>query len=389
MEYPKNLETALKWNFQFWNTQPVSKFNEIISSDGAILPDNIELSQTAYKLPDEFEWIELNMIKIEDREKLSNFLNKYNYELSNKTSFKLHYNEEFLNWIYGKNNHKVIGIIIKNNNLLIGVISGKIIKMQINKNKIDMIETNYLCIHPQLRNKKMTHVLIKELVRQFNLLNYYYGIYATNNYLPSPILTTSQYFRPININKLVDTGFLKLQGTTELKSVKKAIKLPNLDNINPNFKKMKFEHLSKTYDIYKLYMSKYNCHRIYSIDEFKQIFLNNKFVTCYVVLDGDNVIDFASWYLTKLINNDKIINVANLFYYTSLIKTPYKLIKDLLIVSKSYNIDIFSAFDIMENNYILNELGFEKGNSNGILHYYFYNWKSLPFKNMQCAYLIP
>ena len=105
--------------------------------------------------------------------------------------------------------------------------------------------------------------------------------------------------------------------------------------------------------------------------------------------DGD-VLDFISYYIMQsrvLKKNDKhkFIKKAHLYYYTTINNTSFTLIKDMLIIAKNNGMDVFDATDIMENN-ILDELGFEGGT--GILHYYLYNWKIKPIKNLQCSLLL-
>ena len=142
-------------------------------------------------------------------------------------------------------------------------------------------------------------------------------------------------------------------------------------------------------------MEKYNYHPIYSLDEFKHIFMDNEFVSSYVLEDENgNVIDFISYYTskTRVVKNtsendeNEFLNIAYLFYYTCVNTTSYKLLNELIYVVRDNNIDIFTAFDIMENETILNELGFEEGS--GILHYYLYNWKTKPVKNNQLAIIL-
>ena len=146
------------------------------------------------------------------------------------------------------------------------------------------------------------------------------------------------------------------------------------------------------YQLSNKHMEKYNLHPIYTKDEFSNLFYNNNFVVCYVFEDTKgNVVDFISYYISqsqviKNNQNHNFIRHGNLFYYTSLSQTPYKLIKNILIVAKQNNIDVFNAMDIMENSSILRELNFDQGT--GISHYYLYNWQIKPIKNMQCSLVL-
>lgn len=392
MNHPKNKENALKWDYKFWNTQPVLKLNEINNIDGQIEPDKkiLDIKQNQFDLPDNFEWIKYDLNDVENCKFIANFLDKYYVEDANG-EFRLHYDAEFIEWIYKNSNHVAIGVKVSKNNALVGFICGKVVKMQINKNKLDMIEVNLLCIHPNLRNKRLTPVLIKELTRQFNIIGYSKGLYTAGNYLPTPILTVNYYHKIINVKILHNTGFITLDPTTNLNNVIKTHKLPEQVS-NENFKKVELKHLDEMYDVFNKYMEKYNLHPLFTKDEFKYTFFGNKFIVCYVVENNlGNVVDFISYYVMQsrvLKRNEKykFIKKAYLYYYTSLNETPYSLIKNMLVIARNNNVDVFNATDILENGAILEEMKFERGT--GTLHYYLYNWKIKPLKNLQCSLLL-
>ena len=393
MKHPKNKDSALKWDYKFWNTQPVLKLNEMSSNDGTIEhPKEVSaIKQDPYTLPNEFEWFKYDLNDIDNCNTIAEFLDKYYVEDSDG-EFRLHYDPEFIEWMYKNSNHIALGVKLKSNGTLIGFICGKIVKTQVNKNKLDMIEVNLLCIHPRLRNKRLAPVLIKELTRQYNLLGYSKGLYTAGNYLPTPTLTSKYYHKAINVQTLYDTGFIKLDPTTQLKTVKKVHEMPKRVS-NKNFKRGELDkHLDGMYDVFNEYMKKYNLHPLFTKNEFEYIFFGNKFVVCYVIEDeSGNVSDFISYYtmqsrVLKQNAKHKFINKAYLYYYTSLNENPYSLIKNILIVSQQNDIDVFNATDIMENDVVLSELGFESGT--GILHYYLYNWQIKPLKNLQCSLLL-
>lgn len=392
MNYPKNKESALKWDYKFWDTQPVLKLNEIVSIDSQIEQDKqqIDIKENPFELPVEFEWKKYDLNVMETCETVATFLDKYYVEDKNH-EFRLHYSAKLIEWLYKNSNNIAIGVNVRKNNVLAAFICGKVVKTQVNRNKLDMIEVNLLCIHPNLRSKRLAPVLIKELSRQFNLLGYSKGLYTAGNYLPTPILTTNYYHKAINVKTLHETGFFKLDPKTPIKNVIKAHQLPE-QIINKNFKQAELKHSDEMYTIFNKYMEKYNLHPLFTKEEFNHIFFENEFVVCYVIEnESGNVLDFISYYIMQsrvLKHNEKhkFINKAHLYYYTSLNNTPYLLIKDMLIVARNNGMDVFDATDIMENNNVLTELGFEHGT--GVLNYYLYNWKIKPIKNLQCSLLL-
>lgn len=391
MNYPKNLNDALKWDYKFWSTQPVKKLREITYVDGEIEHKNPEeIPTNPGPLLEGFEWTNMDFNNDQDVNEISEFVNKYYVEDKNGT-FRLHYSPEMLKWMYKTYNHIAISVkyIVDNKKTIIGFICGKVVKMQINKKQMDMIEINLLCVHPKLRQKRLAPRLIKEITRQFNLKGFYYGIYTSANYLPAPVTTIKYFHRPINIDKMVATGFTRLTNNITIEQIKNAIRIKGkpLDN----FVKMESRHVNDAYELFNRYMNKYNYHPIYSLEEFTHIFMDNEFVSSYVLEDkNENLIDFISYYTLKtrvLKNSDTdengFLNIAYLYYYTCVNTTIYKLLNELVYVVCSNNIDVLTAFDVMENENVLTEHGFEEGS--GILHYYLYNWKTKPLKNNQLA----
>jgi len=387
MNYPKNQETALKWQYKFWDTQPMTKLKDIVTHDGMIdLNIDIEqISKESNTCPENFAWENLDINNKDQLKKVSYFLDKF-FMVDSSNNFKGNYSPELLEWLYNKSEYIGISLIVKKTGLVVGFIIGKVVNMQVNKNKLELIETNFLCVHPKIRTKGVVSMLIQELRRQFNLKNYFCGLFVDIEYLPTPICSITRYNRAINVDNLIETEYMKLDSNINADEVKKALRLP--EKISSNFKKMEESHLEQVYELFNEYMDKYSFHPIFTLEEFEHIFLNNKFVTTYVYEDTYGfVLDFISYYNTEatVFKNNKIIKKGTLFYYTCINETQYKLIQDILNVAKNNGIDVFNAMEIMENQYTLRELGFEEGSSN--LHYYLYNWKVRPLKSIQLSYI--
>ncbi len=66
-------------------------------------------------------------------------------------------------WIFGVRGGK--------KNKLFGFISGIPVHLEVNGKKLVLAEINFLCVHKQLRTKKLAPVLIKEVTRRVNLCN--------------------------------------------------------------------------------------------------------------------------------------------------------------------------------------------------------------------------
>lgn len=397
MSYPSTLEAAKNYKHKFWFKQPIMAMNEIVSKDESINKplNQLSISDTPTKLPPDFEWLNLNLSNKEHLERLLILLNSY-YTSSNQFS-QIH-TEEFMKWYYDEKSVQVhLCVKSSKHNLFVGYICGKVVKAQVNRLVSDFIEVRLLCVHQQLRNKKLAPCLMTELTRQFNLLGYDKAFYSTNVYINKPLISSKYHLRPINVDKLLNTGFLKID-TKNTNITVDNIKQANeiiVENKAKNFVKMRSHHIEMAYNLFNMYIDKYNYHPIYTLEEFTHLFYNNKFVKSYVFTEKDNeddadedeyVVDFVSYYVTEIevLKGDcinKVIKKANLFYYTSLDKTPYSILKNILIVAKEDNVDVFSALNIMEHGEILKELNFEEFGHE--LHYYLYNWRVRTLGNNQ------
>jgi glycylpeptide N-tetradecanoyltransferase len=396
----RTFEEALAKGNKFWSTQPVPNLAEKITTDGEITEFNDEIKQKPYQLPEGYEWINFNMENNEDIEKISKFLDKY-YKPTNGL-FVPSYSNEFFEWYFRNKitNNLCFGVKLKENDLLVSFISGIPNKYQVNRNKLDLVEVNFLCIHPKLRNKRLSPVLIKELTRRSRIEGFKHGIYTTVNYLPKPFYTTKFYHRALNPKILVNSGFIKLEDNISLKMMKQTYRLPDESDFDENdeelgqtkFLKMEDEHLNEAYDVLNNYLGKYNLYEIFTFKDFCHRFHNNNIVTSYVLTDSNGtVVDFVSYCkipykpVKKDNKNNKYDKIKSgyLYYYTSNYETPYRLIKNILIIARDEGQSVFSCTNIMENNDILRELNFVEGGSK--LNYYLYNWKVRDMLNNQIA----
>lgn len=398
MSYPSTLEAAKNYKHKFWSKQPVMQMNEIVSKDELINKPLTELTITNIptKLPQDFEWLNLNLSNEDHITRLLILLNSY---YTNNNQFSKVHTEEFMKWYYDENS---IHLCVKSSkhNLFVGYVCGKIVKTQVNRLVSDFIEVRLLCVHQQLRNKKLVPCLITELTRQFNLRGYDKAFYCANIYINKPLISTKYYLRPINVDKLLNTGFLKIDTKNTnitVENVKQANEIIT-KNVSKNFKKMEAHHIESAYNLFNIYMKKYNYHPIFTLEEFTHLFYNNKFIQSYVFTvkdendeDDEYVVDFVSYSVSeiealKTDNISKIIRKGTLYYYTSLDNTIYLILKNILIAAKENNIDVFCAINSMEHGEVLKELNFEEFGHD--LHYYLYNWKVKSMNSNQVGMLI-
>ena len=82
-----------------------------------------------------------------------------------------------------------------------------------------------------------------------------------------------------------------------------------------------------------------------------------------------------------VIDSNEELNIAYMYYYFNNKNSLVDLVRNLLIVAKHNNFDVFNCLDIMDNQHFLKELKF--GSGAGKLNYYLYNYKynDIPSQN--------
>jgi len=375
------LEEALQRKHKFWKTQPVPHLTEDINNSEAIEKDKSisEIKDTPYALPNGFEWSALDLNSQNDTNDMIDFLNMYYVEDSDNT-FRLNYTPEFLIWSLtytsSKNDDLIFCARVSETKKMVGLITGVIIDMCIKEKEIKMADIDYLCIHPKLRNKGMASLLIKEVTRRVNKKGYFQAIYGGTRYLPKPICTAKYYHRPIDVKKLIETGFLSLPNDGTLDGALKFFSIESMRLTN-GFRPLEEKDIDSAFQVLADFLTKYDCYQVFNKDTFTRIFYNNPHVTAFVIEKEGEIVDFASYYKqnSKVLKPDKYeyISEGYLYYTTNNFTTLYSLGKSLLLMAQMENLDVFNVIDIMDNIEMIDSLRFTHGT--GILHYYLFNWK--------------
>jgi glycylpeptide N-tetradecanoyltransferase len=255
--------------------------------------------------------------------------------------------------------------------------------MQVNENVIKMLDVDFLCVSPKLRNCGMAQTLIKEITRRSTILGIEQATFTSSRLVPKPVTEVHYYHRPLNFKKLLEIGFCHLDKSKDVEHVNKLYSLP--DNSEEQFIEMMPEHLDMVFDLFNEYNDRYNFYPKYSKDEFSYWILNSN-VRAYVYVENNVVKDFISYYiLPSKIKNDsnRNINCAYLYYYSSVNLTIYKLFTNLMVEAKNNNIDVINLTTIMENKLILEACNCVEGT--GSMFYYLYNYKIPDLRSNQIA----
>nr|KAF6268442.1 N-myristoyltransferase 2 [Myotis myotis] len=319
----RNIGEAAKHRYQFWDTQPVPKLNEVITSHGAIEADKDNVRQEPYSLPQGFMWDTLDLGNAEVLKELYTLLNE-NYVEDDDNMFRFDYSPEFLLWALRPPGWLLqwhCGVRVSSNKKLVGFISAIPANIRIYDSVKKMVEINFLCVHKKLRSKRVAPVLIREITRRVNLEGIFQAVYTAGVVLPKPVATCRYWHRSLNPRKLVEVKFSHLSRNMTLQRTMKLYRLP--DN------------------------------------------------------SSGKLTDFLSFYtLPSTVMHHpahKSLKAAYSFYNIHTETPLLDLMNDALIIAKLKGFDVFNALDLMENKTFLEKLKFGIGDGN--LQYYLYNWR--------------
>ncbi|XP_075437482.1 glycylpeptide N-tetradecanoyltransferase 1 isoform X2 [Ascaphus truei] len=376
----KTMEEASKRSYQFWDTQPVPKLGEVVSSHGPIEPDKDHIRLEPYTLPPGFSWDALDLGDRGVLKELYTLLNE-NYVEDDDNMFRFDYSPEFLLWALrppGWLPQWHCGVRVISSKKLVGFISAIPATVHIYDTAKKMVEINFLCVHKKLRSKRVAPVLIREITRRVHMEGIFQAVYTAGVVLPKPVGTCRYWHRSLNPRKLIEVKFSHLSRNMTMQRTMKLYRLPEAPKAS-GLRPMETRHLPAVHRLLAEYLSQFHLAPVMSVDEVRHWLLpQESIIDTFVVETADgSITDFISFYtLPSTIMNHpthKTLKAAYSFYNVHT-KTPLvDLMNDALILAKSKGFDVFNALDLMENRTFLEKLKFGIGDGN--LQYYLYNWK--------------
>ncbi|XP_076856296.1 glycylpeptide N-tetradecanoyltransferase 1b [Brachyhypopomus gauderio] len=377
---PKNLQDARRHNFRFWNTQPVPKFDEEVTSHGPIQDEKQSIREECYSLPQGFCWDTLDLGNTEQLGELCTLLNE-NYTEEDDNTLRFHYSPQFLLWALcppGWQSEWHCGVRVSSNRKLVGFISAVPITVQIYSVERKMVEVNFLCVHKKLRSKRMAPVLIREMARRVQRHGLTQAVYGTSAMLPTPVANSRYWHRSLNPRKLIELNFSSLSRNMTLQRALKLNRLPTMTKTG-GLRLMAQDDVPRVQTLLSEYLRGFHLFPILNQEEVQHWLLpQDGVIDTYVVEGPDGVItDVVSFYtMSSTVLNHLVHRSLKAAYalYTVATATPVQqLMEDVLVISKARGFDVFIALDVMGNEAFLEPLRFTEGDSH--VHYYLYNWR--------------
>ncbi|KAF4023215.1 hypothetical protein G4228_015297 [Cervus hanglu yarkandensis] len=376
----RNADEAAKHRFQFWDTQPVPKLNEVITSHGAIEADKENVRQEPYSLPQGFMWDTLDLGNAEVLRELYTLLNE-NYVEDDDNMFRFDYSPEFLLWALRPPGWLLqwhCGVRVSSNKKLVGFISAIPANIRIYDSVKKMVEINFLCVHKKLRSKRVAPVLIREITRRVNLEGIFQAVYTAGVVLPKPVATCRYWHRSLNPRKLVEVKFSHLSRNMTLQRTMKLYRLPDVTKTS-GLRPMEPRDIKAVQELTNTYLKQFHLAPVMDEEEVAHWFLPQEHIIDTFVVENSSgkLTDFLSFYtLPSTVMHHpahKSLKAAYSFYNIHTETPLLDLMSDALIIAKLKGFDVFNALDLMENKTFLEKLKFGIGDGN--LQYYLYNWR--------------
>lgn len=387
--------------YKFWSTQPVPQMStqgelqELGDHGDALEKKTVdEVQKSPYPLIDSFEWCEVDVMDDNQLEEAYKLLNE-NYVEDGEAMFRFDYSREFLRWALlppGWQPSWHVGVRVKSSKKLVAFITAIPASIMIHSDDINMVEINFLCVHKKLRSKRLAPVLIREITRRVNLRGIWQAAFTAGALLPSPVSSSRYYHRSLNPKKLIEVGFSRLQPrmtmarTLKLYSVKSETQIAGI-------RALRKEDVPKACALLMRYFSQFDFHVQMSEEEFAHWFLPREGVMyTYVVEDAESkeLTDLAAFYSlpSSVIKHPthRTLHAAYAFCVAAMHTPICDLMKDVLVLARRNDFDVFNALDLARHAEFFKELKFHIGD--GELHYYLYNWKCRPVEKEKNALVL-
>ena len=361
-----------KFKHPFWSKSPVSQYYQPFNKIGIITyysdPEN---DKTDMDKP--FSWHHFS--SLEDMTLLCKLLND-NYLIDDKHQY--YYTLPFIQFILNtpykhypslKNtDRKLWQVLLKHNNEIIGSNTTRPLKLKIGDNICHSFYVDLLCIKKEFRGKHISPKLIlkmKPAILDINQSNKH--DFGTFNMF---IFKKDHISLPFNCVCSYKYYYLELDKYDIIEQ-------------NENIIELTEEYLFETFTFFKKHIERFKLYRIYTVEEFSYIFLND-FVHCYIKIDDNNcIIGMISYYNSQFINKQNKRKSYELLY--SIKDENYELIQFILNKMKEQNTEFLFCTNIMDNARYINKYNFTYTNTS---YYHLYNYHYPKITAKECALCI-
>ncbi|KAL4795259.1 acyl-CoA N-acyltransferase [Aspergillus venezuelensis] len=392
--------------YKFWQSQPVPQFDDSHRyKEGPIkLYNPEEVPEAPGPLTDGYEWSSLDLDIPNQQRELHDLLAGH-YVEADDGSFQFRYSIPFLVWALkppGWKRDWHVGVRNTKTQTLVAFLAAIPGTVSVRGRHLQVAQIDFLCIHRDLRSRRLAPALIQEVTRRCALDGLQHAVYTSGTVLPRPVSTCQYFHRPLNWKKLYDFGFLPLPGGSTVATEIGNYSLPNDAQTLPNMRLMTADDVVPVRELLQRYLQRFDLIPVFSVEEVKYWLLQgteplddeqHRVVCTYVVEDPESgqITDMFSFFTiesTCLQDGKPVdtIKAAYLYYYAtvsafsgvneSLDERLSELIGNALVVANKTEHDVFNALTLQDNTLFIERLKFCPGD--GELNYYLFNYRATP-----------
>jgi glycylpeptide N-tetradecanoyltransferase len=266
-----------------------------------------------------------------------------NYVESKTDNYKYVYSKEFITWYLNIYPSSVMGIY--DNNILIAMITGRIVPTILNKIDKQIAEISFMCVHKDYRNKKLCPLLISTIEAKMMEMGADDALFSTHHNMGKSLCGINHMLRVINPRKLVSVGYLRCDTTIE--KLEYHYRVEPVKNKNKRLDRITENNIELAFELYKKWYSKMTIHTNYTLELFKQVILSNNIIG-YLLYDRDIAIDMISYYIipSNVTRRNILMNDGYIYHYTNNSNSMHKMMS-LLLFNEKDNIDTLCIMNTM------------------------------------------
>lgn len=140
----------------------------------------------------------------------------------------------FIRWNFSSPNYNpefLVGVRASASQKLMGFVAGHPISINPRDDIVEALEIKFLCVHPKLHTHRLSPVLFAELKRRSILAGKKVAAFVTKDTIAKPMSTSTYWSRPINLKKVIATGFLKVPPTMTYKQYERIHQIKPIEEL--------------------------------------------------------------------------------------------------------------------------------------------------------------
>lgn len=285
-------------DYKFWRTQPVPQFHEAgpahSDENGPIVDiDSAKISREPIPLIEGYVWADLDLKSDSHLKELCGFLKGHYMSGEDEDDlFFSRYSSKLLQWCVaqfqrndmcaelwrrklqppGWKSKWHIGIRESRTSRLVASITAVPMTVRVHGREFKMPFVDLLCVHKELRSKRLAPVLVQEMARRCSLDDFHHAIYTSVSVLPKPISVAREYHRMLNPAKMIEIESMSVQACISINRKTGKYALPE-ETSTPGLRPMVDADVPSVHILLQRYLERFDVAPVLSEDEVRHLLM--------------------------------------------------------------------------------------------------------------------